>query len=132
MHADDHNLAAVKRGYHRKIWPAGARALARRQYTRALRRHSRDLCRGALDLEAWDLEDDLEDAQREQWERDERADRWEDGDLCDDDGYSYPSWMDDADDRDREYHNAMADDDDECTMEEMARRTLHEDADEDY
>lgn len=123
MHADDRYLCAAKRSYHRRMWPASARTISRREWMRALRRYSRDLCRGALDLEAWDLEDDLEDAQREQWERDERADRWEDGDLCDDDGYEYPSWMDDADDRDCEYCNMMADeqaaDEDYCDPDDF-------------
>ena len=104
-HADDSYLASTRRAYHRRIWPHGARAIARREVNRAARRHGRDLCRAALDLEAWADHDDFEEMLRAQ---DEDEDEYE------------PSWMDRADARDREHSNMMAD---------LALETLRDDAD---
>ena len=65
-HADDSYLASTRRAYHRRIWPHGALAIARREVNRAARRHGRDLCRAALDLEAWADHDDFEEMLRAQ------------------------------------------------------------------
>lgn len=110
--ADDHFLASKRAAYHRRIWPAGARATARRAWTRAQRRHGRELCRQALDREAWADDSDFEEMLRQQ----DLAEDWP------------PSWMDDADERDRAYSNMMIKLQEEEDMREMALATLAADA----
>lgn len=65
-HPDDRFLASKCAAYHRRIWPTGARAVACRAWTRALRRHGRELCRQALDAEARADTDDFEEMLRQQ------------------------------------------------------------------
>jgi len=65
-HPDDRFLSSKRAAYHRRVWPAGARAVARRAWTRAMRRHGRELCRQALDIESWADDSDFEEMQRQQ------------------------------------------------------------------
>jgi hypothetical protein len=65
-HADDRFLASKRAAYHRRIWPAGARATARRAWARAQRRHGRELCRQALDRESWADDGDFEEMLHQQ------------------------------------------------------------------
>ena len=111
-HADDRFLASKRAAYHRRIWPAGARATARRAWTRAQRRHGRELCRQALDCESWADDSDFEEMLHQQ----DLAEDWA------------PSWMDDADERDWAYSNMMIELQEEEDMREMALATLAADA----
>lgn len=65
-HPDDRFLASKRAAYHRWIWPAGARAVARRAWSRAMRRHGRELCRQALDVETWADDSDFEEMLHQQ------------------------------------------------------------------